>query len=156
MRIRSLGWKTLALVGISILSLSVSASAQNDVAAERRALEEIIARGPTQEHFAENTIFAGGRYNRPFMSFAELRAEEEKVGPVIDARRPNEKRESKLVRLDVSQAGDMAYEVRSNSASWDGPDGKPAGFDATQLRVWRKIDGQWRIVATVIHPFPRQ
>jgi ketosteroid isomerase-like protein len=57
--------------------------------------------------------------------------------------RSNESRKGELVRLVISQSGDMAEEFGNFTLSFDQPDKTHIGFDGSYLRVWRKINGEW-------------
>jgi len=48
-------------------------------------------------------------------------------------------------RLVVSAGGDMAFSTGSTSNEFMGPDG-PVSYTGKYVLVWRRIDGQWRIV----------
>ena len=55
----------------------------------------------------------------------------------------NESRKGEVVRLVISQSGDMAEEFGNFTLSFDQPDKKHISFDGSYLRVWRKINGEW-------------
>ena len=59
------------------------------------------------------------------------------------ASRSNESRKGELVRLVISQAGDMAEEFGNFTLGFDQPDKTHISFDGSYLRVWRKIRGEW-------------
>jgi ketosteroid isomerase-like protein len=48
-------------------------------------------------------------------------------------------------RLELSGSGDMAYEIGKASNEFRGPQGT-MGYTGKYLLVWRRIDGDWRIV----------
>jgi len=68
-------------------------------------------------------------------------AVEEALGSRKD--RSNESRKGEVVRLVISQSGDMAEEFGNFTLSFDQPDKKHISFDGSYLRVWRKINGEW-------------
>ncbi len=57
--------------------------------------------------------------------------------------RSNESRKGEVVRLVISQSGDMAEEFGNFTLSFDQPDKTHISFDGSYLRVWRKIGGEW-------------
>ena len=85
----------------------------------------------------EDSIFVSGAYPRPMIG----RAVQEALGSRKD--RSNESRKGELVRLVISQSGDMAEEFGNFTLSFDQPDKKHISFDGSYLRVWRKINGEW-------------
>ena len=85
----------------------------------------------------EDSIFVSGAYPRPMIG----RAVQEAVGSPRD--RSNESRKSEVVRLAISQSGDMAEEFGNFTLSFDKPDKTHISFDGSYLRVWRKINGEW-------------
>jgi len=85
----------------------------------------------------EDSIFVSGAYPRPMIG----RAVQEALGSRKD--RSNESRKGELVRLVISQSGDMAEEFGNFTLSFDQPDKTHISFDGSYLRVWRKIRGEW-------------
>jgi ketosteroid isomerase-like protein len=128
-------------------------AARADTAAERRAIEAIIAREVTDQDRAEDIIVVTGRYDRPLIGAAELRAAEDTLGARIAQTRPNEKAETELVRIEVAPSGDMAYDVTNFTNTWDAANGQSTGFRASRLRVWRKTGGRWQVATQFTHPW---
>ena len=85
----------------------------------------------------EDSIFVSGAFPHPMIGHAV----EEALGSRKD--RPNESRKGEVVRLVISQSGDMAEEFGNFTLSFDQPDKKHISFDGSYLRVWRKINGEW-------------
>lgn len=85
----------------------------------------------------EDSIFVSGAFPRPMIGHA--------VQEVLGSRkdRSNESRKGEMVRLVISQSGDMAEEFGNFTLSFDQPDKKHISFDGSYLRVWRKINGEW-------------
>jgi ketosteroid isomerase-like protein len=52
-----------------------------------------------------------------------------------------------VLRLEIADAGDMAYEFSNVENSFETTDGKTHSFPNSILRVWRKVDGEWKIAA---------
>jgi hypothetical protein len=60
----------------------------------------------------------------------------------------------KIEQLQVAASGDMAYEYSTYHFSYvRTSDKQKFELDGASLRVWRKLDGRWRIVATFQRPF---
>jgi ketosteroid isomerase-like protein len=85
----------------------------------------------------EDSIFVSGAFPHPMIGHAV----EEALGSRKD--RSNESRKGEVVRLVISQSGDMAEEFGNFTLSFDQPDKKHTSFDGSYLRVWRKINGEW-------------
>ena len=86
----------------------------------------------------EDSVFVSGAFPRPMIG----RAAQEAAGlPPRD--RSNVSRKSDVVRLVISQSGDMAEEFGNFTMSFDQPDKTHISFDGSYLRVWRKINGEW-------------
>jgi ketosteroid isomerase-like protein len=129
---------TLILIGLG----SPAAIAQTDTTGEsdEQRLHKLIQQqneGKNVIQSTEDSIFVSGAYARPIIGRAALKAE----GRPKD--RSNESRKGELVRLVISQSGDMAEEFGNFTLSFDQPDKKHISFDGSYLRVWRKIKGEW-------------
>ena len=87
----------------------------------------------------EDSIFVNGAYRRPMIGRAAQEKEESRSLKDIS----NVSRKSEVVRLAISQSGDMAEEFGNFTLSFDKPDKTHISFDGSYLRVWRKINGEW-------------
>ena len=85
----------------------------------------------------EDSIFVSGAFPRPMIGHAV----QEALGSRKD--RSNESRKGEVVRLVISQSGDMAEEFGNFTLSFDQPDKTHISFDGSYLRVWRKTGGEW-------------
>lgn len=126
-----------------------------DVRAEEAAIRTLVNRSPGPPGrglLTEDGIFWSGAYPRPLVGRVDTAA----VKPLPDARmeqRRNVKSTSEIVRLEVAGAGDMAWEFSNFTLSYDLADTKEhQSFPGSLLRVWKKVDGQWRIAAAFMHP----
>jgi uncharacterized protein (TIGR02246 family) len=54
--------------------------------------------------------------------------------------------------VQFSSDGTMAYDHGTYSVTMTPPGGKPAVMKGGYLNVWRKVDGQWRLVAEMSTP----
>ena len=84
-----------------------------------------------------DSIYVSGAFPRPMIGHAV----QEALGSRKD--RSNESRKGEVVRLVISQSGDMAEKFGNFTLSFDQPDKKHISFDGSYLRVWRKINGEW-------------
>ena len=129
---------TVILIGLG----SLAAIAQTDTSgqSDEQLLRKLIQQdneGKNVIKRTEDSIFVSGAYPRPMIG----RAVQKAVGPPRD--RSNVSRKSKVVRLAISQSGDMAEEFGNFTLSFDQPDKTHISFDGSYLRVWRKIRGEW-------------
>src|SRR5438045_7941037 len=84
----------------------------------------------------EDSIFVSGAFPQPMIGHTV----EEALGSRKD--RSNESRKGEVVRLVISQSGDMAEEFGNFTLSFGPPDKKHISFDDPHLRVCRQITGQ--------------
>jgi len=138
--------RTASLIALA-LCLTSPSSAQ-DVRADEAAIRVLIAdlsagkRVPqTPDH-----VFWSGAFTRP--SVGNERAPEKSGSDSPSHRVPGSGRTKVTpVRIEVSHSGDMAWEFSNAVISYQLKDGSKVQFDASQLRVWRKVAGQWMIAA---------
>lgn len=154
---------TLASLGLVVLT-SVSQAQQaarpecsGDRGAEEAALRALVARMQNEPRAARRTddaIFVSGLYPRPIL-YREGKPVAE-VQPAAEARsdqRRNVQSRDEIVRLEVAAACDMAYEFGNSTLSFDMADTKEhRSFNTSYLRVWKKVNGEWRIAAHFIRP----
>src|ERR1022692_205203 len=129
---------TLILIGLG----SLDAIAQTDTSgqSDEQLLRKLIQQdneGKNVIKCTEDSIFVSGAYPRPAIGRAAQKAE------FRGKDRSNESRKGEVVRLVISQSGDMAEEFGNFTLSFDRPDKKHISFDGSYLRVWRKIKGEW-------------
>ena len=143
---------TVILIGLG----SPAAIAQTDTngQSDEQLLRKLIQQGNEGKNVIKRTddsIFVSGAYSRPMIG----RAAQEAAGlPTRD--RSNVSRKSDVVRLVISQSGDMAEEFGNFAMSFDQPDKKHISFDGSYLRVWRKIKGEWLEDAFFARPNERE
>ena len=129
---------TIILIGLG----SPAAIAQTDAnsKSDEQRLRKLIREdneGKNVIKRTEDSIFVSGAFPHPMIGHAV----EEALGSRND--RSNESRKGEVVRLVISQSGDMAEEFGNFTLSFDQPDKKHISFDGSYLRVWRKINGEW-------------
>lgn len=129
---------TIILIGFG----SPAAIAQTDAKgkSDEQLLRKLIQEDNDGENVikrTEDSVFVSGAYPRPMIGHAA----QEALGPHKD--RSNESRKGEVLRLVISQSGDMAEEFGNFTLSFDQPDKKHISFAGSYLRVWRKINGEW-------------
>jgi ketosteroid isomerase-like protein len=140
----------ITLLGVTTL-LAACASAQVqkvDLRAEEAAIRATVNR-PDRFPFTSDAVFWSGAYPRSQVG-------QEKVKPFDEAgmqQRRNEKTTTQIVRLEVAEAGDMAYEFFNFTLSFDLADTKQhISFTGSGLRVWKKVGWEWQVAAAFMRP----
>jgi ketosteroid isomerase-like protein len=137
-KVLSVATGALLIVGI------IAGLAQTADKADEQALRDIIQQqdeGKDVMKYTDNAIFVSGALPRPIIGReVGLRTKEE-----IAKSTPNRTTKREVERLVVSKSADMAYEYGNFTTTHDGPDKKRTGFNGSYLRVWRKLDGQWKV-----------
>jgi ketosteroid isomerase-like protein len=120
-----------------------------DVKAEEASLRALIAKD-TRPGFTEDRIAWSGAEKRPSVgsqrgeAFPEAQLE----------KRKNSKSTRSVQRLEVSASGDMAWEFSYGTLEFDLDVSPPrhVKFEQGILRVWKKMDGQWKVAASFTRP----
>ena len=103
--------------------------------------------------FSDDRIFVSGAYPRAIIG-KEMTPENQQAEDGMKKERQNFKAISRIQRVVVSAGGDMAYEFGFGDLSWDTPDKKHISFENTYLRVWRKLQGEWKVEVLFARPNP--
>lgn len=146
------------VVAAALVVSAVPVSAQLgavDLRAEEAAIRALIDR-PGGARTTSDAVYWTGRFPRPLVGVEDTA----RVRPFANAESDGwlNQRTTTLavVRLDVAAAGDMAYEVSHFRIAYELADRTgPQSFTGSRLRVWRKIDGEWRVVALFQRPHDR-
>jgi ketosteroid isomerase-like protein len=141
---------TMTLLGVAI-ALGGCASAQVqkvDLRTDEAATRAIVNR-QDRLPYSSDAVFWSGAYPRPQIG-------QEKVKPFNEAameQRRNEKTTTEIVRLEVAEAGDIAYEFFNFTLSYDQADTKHhTSFTGSGLRVWKKVGWEWQVAASFMRP----
>jgi hypothetical protein len=126
---------------------------------QMRCSDEEIIRGLVQAEnssgeapkFTDNVIYVSGAYPQPLTSLEQLTAARTQRA-ALNQPRPNESSTCEIGRLVVAEARDMAYEFGKLTLRWDSPAGHRTGLDATYVRIWRKLGGEWMVEVSIVHP----
>lgn len=145
-------------ITVVVTVLATAGLTAQDRSLDERAIREIISSIDSGQQRAstvstKDSIFWSGAYQRPVVG-------DETPVPVDDtaARVPSSQRSAKrtIRRIEISSAGDMAYEFSDVQLSWDmkTPNGvsRSETYDASNLRVWKKVDGKWLVAANASFP----
>ena len=119
-----------------------------DTKAEEASVRALIAAGNSPH--TDDSVFWTGAYKRPVVG-------KERPEPFPDSnlgKRKNQVNTTKVERLEFAASGDMAWEFSYVHTEYDS-DEPPAGhmsFDAGMLRVWKKVNGEWKAAAIFARP----
>jgi len=147
----------ILLLTVCIATPAHAQQQQGDVhAADLARIRELATTGRhsfSGGHYADSAIFWSGAYARPLIGRKDTA-----IAVALPGNRPGERRiASNIVtvrRIEIAQAGDMAYEFSDYTISEVmTSNNQQRTFSGSLLRVWRKIDGDWKIVAGFMHPF---
>jgi ketosteroid isomerase-like protein len=122
--------------------------AQSQLWAEMRNTEN-----KTRDMWIPGAVFVSGNFTHP--RFVGDTTSGDKVRTRVQGeKRKNEKlRRQNIRRVVVSEAGDMAWEYTDFEFEYDAAStGKHVKFNGSVLRVWQKVDGQWKIAAQFSRP----
>lgn len=140
----------ITLLGVAI-ALGGCASMQMqkvDLRAQEAAIRAIVNR-QDRLPYTSNAVFWSGAYPRPQIGQETVNAFNEAA---IRQRR-NEKTTTQIVRLEVAEAGDMAYEFFNFTLSFDLAGTKQhTSFTGSGLRVWKKVAWEWQVAAAFMRP----
>jgi hypothetical protein len=131
----------LLLLGMPRLQ---AADSKTEEAAIRAAITSGHAKATVDE------IFWSGAYKRPIVRPGKG---EEFPGHEL-SKRSNQKVTTDVQRIEVASSGDLAYEFSYGTVDYDlaGPPSQHVAFQTGLLRVWKKVDGEWRVAATFVRP----
>jgi len=101
--------------------------------------------------YTDDNFFWSGAYDKPMIG----KAEQEEGRKKVEAEEPrkNEVDADHPQRVVVSTSGDMAYEYGGGEMSFDEQKtGKHVSFQVGYLRVWKSVNGQCKVAATMVKP----
>lgn len=139
-------------VCVLLLLLGVPSLQAADSKTEEAAIRAAIASGQAKP--TEDEIFWSGAYQRPFV---RPNKGEEIPGATL-SQRSNQKQTTDVQRIEVAASGDLAYEFSYMALDFDlpGPPPHHVGFKAGLLRVWKKVNGDWKVAASFARPLDSQ
>jgi hypothetical protein len=126
----------------------IGAQAQGSACSERTIRDAVQNKTIT---YTDDSFFWSGAYDKPMIG----KVEQEKGQKKVEAEEPrkNEVDADHPQRVVVSNSGDMAYEYGGGEISFDEQKtGKHVSFEVGYLRVWKTVDGQCKVAATMFKP----
>ena len=148
------------LIFFCVLVLSNTAQAQNTIndaiQGDEQTIRNLVKRqdqNPGERIIprTDESIFVSGAYPRPVLGNQQS-AENKQINEQLKKERLNFATDTRIERLVISQAKDMAYEFGYSNLSWDTPEKKHISFEASYLRVWRKMNNEWKADAAFFRP----
>lgn len=138
----------ITLIAIVIISSYQPLVAQNSNNNDEQKIRAMVAQNdanPTaRPPVTEQSVFVSGAFPRPIIGSIK-NDQDKKVSTNIKTERLNYKSKTRIERLEIAQARDMAYEFGFSDLSWDTQDKKHVSFEASYVRVWRKLQGEWKV-----------
>ena len=135
---------------ILLLSLvtPIAAMAQGPACSEAK-IRDAILKGSYS--LSDDAFFWSGAYDKPLIGKAENEEGYKKLQ--IETPRKNQFQAEHPQRIVVSKSRDMAYEYGSGELSFDDlKTGKHIALQNAYLRVWKSVDGECSVAATMIRP----
>jgi ketosteroid isomerase-like protein len=143
---------TLRFIGfflaVCVAPAMVAQDSRVSVKAEESAIRAVIASGKTP--YTDDSVFWTGLIKRPVVG----KEVPELFGEFRNMKRKNQVNTTKVERLEVAASGDMAWEFSYVHTEYE-TDETPAShksFEAGMLRVWKKVNGEWRAAAMFARP----
>jgi ketosteroid isomerase-like protein len=138
--------KLAGLACVFSLALGLVPLHAADLNADEAAIRAAITEGKMPH--TDDWIFWSGAYKRPFVGSEKG----ELFSP--DAIRKNQVHKLDIQRIEVSASGDLAYEFSYGATEYDldGPPMRHVAFKNAILRVWKKVNGEWKIAAEFARP----
>ncbi len=143
----------LVIVGMLMLAFLAPMQAQ-DLKADEAAIRALIARqndAGARVPVMPGYVFWSGALKAPVTGGEKPI---EIGGPnALSNRVPGSQKSTQVVnKLEISKAGDMAWEFSTGRTSYELKSGTKNEFTVSLLRVWRKDAGQWKVAAQFVRP----
>ena len=140
--------KRISQLCVLVLVMGVSYARAADTKSDEAAIRGAIASGNVTP--TDDAIFWSGAFKRPM-----IRPDKGEEFPGHElSKRTNIKGTTDVQRIEVAASGDLAYEFSLGSMEFD-VDGMPPhhrAFKTGLLRVWKKVNGEWKIAAMFVRP----
>jgi ketosteroid isomerase-like protein len=119
-----------------------------DSKTEEAAIRALITSG--QAKATDDAIVWAATFKRPTVRPGKG---EELPGQEM-SKRSNMKTTKDVQRIEVAASGDLAYEFSYETVDYDlaGPPSQHVAFKAGLLRVWKKVNGEWKMAAAFARP----
>jgi ketosteroid isomerase-like protein len=149
--------RALAITMFLSVPIVATLSAQT-ATSDEQAIRQQIQRLDNRERglYTQDSIFWTGAYVRPLVGL-EDKGEEVRGELQLANRVPNSgTTKTTPVRIEVAKSGDLAYEFNNSEFTYQLKTGRKVTSRASGLRVWKKVDGQWKVAASFSRPHADQ
>jgi ketosteroid isomerase-like protein len=125
-----------------------------DLKNEERVIRALIADqdAGARAPYSDDVIFASGRFSRAIIGSKALSEEEARLQQEPTSRRDNRTVKHDVVRIQIADSGDLAYEFTNFQLGYDNSSNEHVQFGGHLLRIWRKENGSWKVAALVARP----
>ena len=148
-------WFTFLVAGMLTngSQLHAQTTVSNTATADEQAIRAIVAQGNEGKPmpYTDDRIFVSGAFPKPLIGM-KLNAEDQQRSDNMKTERLNFTSRFRIERLVVAQAGDMAYEFGYGDLAWDTPEKKHVAIESSYVRVWRKMQGSWKVDLSFARP----
>jgi ketosteroid isomerase-like protein len=150
-------WMLLMLSVTALPYGSAAAQQQPKGKAERELWALIQATDTSNPKTTDSVIFVSGAYPRPIIGRGQPRDSATQFAQKETEKRSEMNRKIRPQRVVVSKSGDLAYGFAYFDMEFDRPDSTGQGtehvkFEGSQLSVWRKVGGEWKLDAVFSRP----
>jgi len=133
---------------VFLLAVPIAVKAQDSACSEQTIRDAVQNK---RIKYTGDNFFWSGAYDKPMIGKSE-QAEGRRKAEAEEPRK-NEANADHPQRVVVSKSGDMAYEYGDGEMSYDErKTGKHVSFQLGYLRVWKLVDGQCKVAATMVKP----
>jgi ketosteroid isomerase-like protein len=147
--------RSLAVGTVIVAWVSTGGPARADDKAmgeDEKAIRELIKKIDTDQPATrtDDSIYSTGP-SGTLVGKAEQEKAQERLAALAKERGKTTVKTT-VERVVVANSGDLAYEFSRFRMDWAGGTGKAGGFDGVYLRVWRKVEAEWREDAFFARP----
>jgi hypothetical protein len=135
-------------ITLLLLAAPVAVGAQGSACSEQTIRDAVQNK---MIKYTDDNFFWSGAYDKPMIG----KADQEEGRKKVEAAEPrkNEVSADHPQRVVVSTSRDMAYEYGGGEMSFEEQKtGKHVSFQVGYLRVWKSVDGQCKVAATIVKP----
>lgn len=134
------------LVALVFQRAGAQTTSSSGTASDEQAIRDLVAQLNTGKMmpYTDNHIFVSGAYPRPIIG-NEMNGQNKAAEERMKRERLNFHTTSNIQRLKIFKAGDMAYAFGTANLNWDTPEKKHVSLESSYLRVWRKLDNEWKV-----------
>lgn len=138
----------LALAAGSGTAHAQAAAAGTTASADEQAIRTLVQQqneGKAVIKSTDDRVFVSGPFPRPYIG--QGTPESQRISDSLRTARSNVVTRQNIVRLEVAQAGDMAYEYGTGTLEFDEKNNNHIKGETAYLRVWKKVGGTWIVAA---------